>query len=90
MTIKNKFATDAQSQRLRLIKALKDAGGKGVTSYYAIQELGIYYPPARINELRKKGYRIITEWENIETDDTKPRRVARYVLMSSFRKGVAA
>lgn len=85
MTNNDKFSNSASAQRSRLLAELEKAKGKGVTSFFANQELGIYHPPARIRELRLMGYQISTLWETIETERSRPRRVARYVLMSSKR-----
>lgn len=78
----DKLSTSAGSQRLRLLSALRESAGKGVTSHFANIELGIYHPPARIKELRCSGYRIETLWEKIETERCKARKVARYVLLA--------
>ncbi|WP_052480849.1 helix-turn-helix domain-containing protein [Gilvimarinus agarilyticus] len=82
MTDQTKLPNSAHAQRTRLLAALEGAQGRGVTSYAANQELGIYHPPARIKELRDTGHNIVRLWETIETDISRPRRVARYVLIS--------
>ncbi|UTF60276.1 helix-turn-helix domain-containing protein [Gilvimarinus sp. DA14] len=82
MTNPEKLSNSTHAQRTRLLAALESAQGYGITSYAANQELGIYHPPARIKELRQTGHNIATLWETIETDISRPRRVARYVLIS--------
>lgn len=77
-----KLPTDASAQRNRLLTELIQAAGAGVTSYRANTELGIYHPPARVKELRQLGHKIVTQWDTVETDLSKPRRVARYVLVA--------
>ena len=85
MTDKTYLSNTCEAQRKRLLEALKEAEGLGVTSYYANRELDIYHPPARIKELRQMGWRIETLWETVETDLGK-HRVGRYVLVSKRRE----
>ena len=78
---KPNYSTDTNTQNKRLLNALDEAKGKGLTSYQVREELDIYCPTARISELRNKGYDIQTIWETIDTGKAK-HRVARWVLMS--------
>lgn len=80
------FSADTNTQNKRLLDALTNVKGKGVTSYQVREELDIYCPTARISDLRKAGYVINTIWETIDTGKGK-HRIARWVLMS---KEVAA
>ena len=80
------YSTDTNTQNKRLLEALSEAKGNGLTSYQVREDLDIYCPTARISELRKRGYIIHTIWENIDTGKAN-HRVGRWVLMG---KEVAA
>jgi hypothetical protein len=67
------------TQRSRLLAALTQFP---ITTYEASRGLDIYYPPARIKELRNDGYEIDTLWRIIETEHGAKHRVGLYVLRS--------
>ena len=48
----NKNNTRAAAQRQRLLKALREAGSKGINTFQARHELNIMMPASRIHELR--------------------------------------
>ncbi len=58
--------TDCATQRERLLQAFCRCGT--VSTYEARRFLDIYYPPARINELRKFGEPITTHRQWVETE----------------------
>lgn len=68
----------AQNQRLKLLDWLLEK--TSITSKQAQTHLDIYYPPARIKELRQAGYQIITLWDNWTSEYGIKQRIARYVL----------
>ena len=82
------FSTDTSTQNKRLLDALIDAGGKGLTSYQVREELDIYCPTARITDCRKQGHDIVTIRETIDTGKAK-HRVARWVLIEQANKAAA-
>lgn len=78
--------TDCATQRTRLIEALR--GGLAVSTYEARRDLDIYYPPARIKELRDDGHTIKTHWQTVTTEAGDDHRVGLYVLESGVRHEV--
>lgn len=72
--------TDGDTQRAVLLEALQTLAS--VSTYEARRDLDIYYPPARIKELRDDGYRILTHWQVVTTDAGIDHRVGLYVLES--------
>lgn len=72
--------TDSQTQRTRMLEALKR--GFAVNTHEARRFLDVYYPPARIKELRDLGERIATHWQHVTTEAGDLHRVGLYVLES--------
>jgi hypothetical protein len=73
--------TSAHAQRQRLLAYLIEFGS--VTTVYARDVLGIMSPAPRVQELRQRGYNIITE--RIKANDhlgVSHYGVARYVLIT--------
>ena len=68
----------AFNQRLKSLDYLLEHGS--ITSSEAREKLDIYYPPARIFELRQAGYLINTIWDNWTSEHGIKHRIARYVL----------
>ena len=68
----------AFNQRLKSLDYLLEHGS--ITSSEAREKLDIYYPPARIFELRQAGYLINTVWDNWTSEHGIKHRIARYVL----------
>jgi hypothetical protein len=66
------------NQRLKLLDYLLEHGS--ITTQKARALLDIYYPPARIKELRQAGYLIVTVWEVWISEYGIKHRIARYVL----------
>ena len=78
-TIKLNFNDNsAFNQRLKSLDYLLEHGS--ITSFEAREKLDIYYPPARIFELRQAGYLINTVWDNWTSEHGIKHRIARYVL----------
>jgi hypothetical protein len=73
------------AQRVLLLQELR----KGpVTTYQARQELDIYYPPARVHELRwGEGHNIATKWEIVATAEGNKHRVGVYALLPGKWEG---
>ena len=77
--IKAEFkGTDCGTQRTRILAALKR--GFAVNTHEARRFLDIYYPPARIKELRDLGEHIATHWQHVTTEAGDLHRVGLYVL----------
>lgn len=53
-----------------------------VTTYEAMRYLDVYHCPARVLQLRKRGYAISRHWEVVVTESGDLHRVGRYVLDS--------
>lgn len=68
----------AFNQRLKLLDYLLERGS--ITSSEAREKLDVYYPPARIFELRQAGYLIVTIWDNWTSDYGIKHRIGKYVL----------
>lgn len=76
---KSKFTDNsAFNQRLKLLDWLFERNS--ITSNEARERLDVYYPPARIFELRQAGYLIVTIWDNWTSEYGIKHRIARYVL----------
>lgn len=68
----------AFNQRLKMLDYLFERGS--ITSNEARERLDVYYPPARIFELRQAGYLIATIWDSWTSEHGIKHRIARYVL----------
>lgn len=66
------------AQRQRLAAALLALGR--VPSVYAREELNCYHPNARVMELRRQGWDIVTEWEHHIDAFGRKHRVGVWVL----------
>lgn len=51
------------------------------TTFEAMRQLDIYYAPARLMQLRKRGHDIATVWEQVITEAGVKHRVGKYVLI---------
>lgn len=69
----------AESQRKRLLVFLEKH--RSCTTEFARNVLRIYAPAARVCELRKLGYRIVTRMERHYAADGITHNMARYTLM---------
>jgi hypothetical protein len=78
---------DGATQRARLLEALKRV--HAVSTYEARRYLDIYYPPARIKELRDEGYEIRTLWIVITTEAGDDHRIGLYLLVSEVAHELA-
>lgn len=94
-TITGEFnGTGNKTQCARLLEALARFP---ITTFEAMRYLDVYYPPARIMDLRKLGHDITTHWQTVETESGESHRVGLYVLQGATyggiegdREGVAA
>ena len=78
-TTKPKFTDNsAHNQRLKILDWLFERGS--ITTAEAREKLDVYYPPARIFELRQAGYLIVTIWDSWTSEYGIKHRIARYVL----------
>ncbi len=76
--INKQFTGDnAKQQCARLLQALKMFS---INTYEASRGLGVYHPPARILQLRKKGYSIDTVWQTIVAENGDTHHVGCYLL----------
>jgi len=75
----NSKDNSAHNQRLKILDYLLEHGS--ITTQKARELLDIYYPPARINELRQAGYVINMLWVTWESDLGVKHRIGRYVLV---------
>ncbi len=66
------------NQRLKLLDWLLEK--VSITTKQAQINLDIYYPPARIKELRQAGYLINTVWDSWTSEHGIKHRIGRYVL----------
>lgn len=74
---KSHAGADNKSQCERLREALSRYP---LTTFEAMRYLDIYYPPARVFELRKEDENIITSWVIVETEQGQTHRVGLYSL----------
>lgn len=78
--INKQFTGDnAKQQCARLLQALNKFS---VNTFEASRGLGVYHPPARILQLRKQGYDIVTVRQTIEAENGDKHRVGCYLLRS--------
>jgi Helix-turn-helix domain len=79
--------TDGESQILRFLIASRIAPR---TTVELSREFDILHPPARVLQLRKRGYEIDTVWVRVETEPGVFHRVGKYVLRKEpTRRGTA-
>lgn len=57
----NRYDNSSSTQRAMILRYFSGENN-GLTVGYARNNLGIMYLPARIMELRKRGYHIVTNW----------------------------
>ena len=68
-----------RSQAMRLLEALRRFS---VTTFEAMRYLDVYYCPARVLQLRRLGFNIVTHWQTVITEAGEKHRVGLYVLES--------
>jgi len=66
------------AQCARVLNRLRDGPS---TTYELSRKHDIYYPPARLMQLRKRGHEIVTVWEQVITEAGVKHRVGKYVLI---------
>ena len=69
--------TAGKAQADRLLEALRRFA---VTTFEAMRYLDVYHCPARVLQLRKRGYKIVTHWQTVITESGEKHRVGLYVL----------
>jgi hypothetical protein len=82
--------TSTPVQRTRILSALKDRGSEGITTICGRESVNVMHIAARVMELRRQGWNISTVWDVTENAQGHLHRNARYVLISTRRKKVAA
>ena len=82
----NDTRTDTEAQLSRVLTALRCGP---TTTVQLVREHDILHPPARILQLRKRGFDIVTVWVNAETLRGAVHRVGKYVLLSEPVWGTA-
>lgn len=79
----NSFA----AQTLLVRNALIAAGRKGVTTLELQETYGVVHPPARILNLRQRGFSILTRMEKTKDSAGRTHRVGRYFLIGRTKHG---
>jgi hypothetical protein len=79
--------TASRSQAARLLEALSRYS---ITTFEAMRYLDVYHCPARILQLRKQGYKIVTHWQTVITEAGERHRVGLYALESGARQEATA
>ena len=82
-TCPNYTDTSRKEQQERI----KAAGGSGITTIQARDELNVMHPAGRIRELRESGNHIETIWTTSTNAQGHNHRNARYVLISQSSGG---
>lgn len=77
-------STDKQAQKVFVYQCLKTRPH----STQELRNLGIYYPPARVNELRGDGLNIATTWRQEMDTAGITHRIGVYSLLSTPAKEV--
>ena len=76
--IRDEFSgTTGRRQADRLLAALRQFP---ITTFEAMRQLDVYHAPARVLQLRKAGYNIITLRQRVETEAGVAHNVGLYVL----------
>ncbi|MBK8969820.1 MAG: helix-turn-helix domain-containing protein [Hahellaceae bacterium] len=86
-TYPNYTDTSRKEQQERIKAALLAAGGSGITTIQARDELNVMHPAGRIRELRESGNHIETIWTTSTNAQGHNHRNARYVLISQANGG---
>ena len=76
---KNLKDLSTAAQRARVLHHLQNH--RALTTLQARHLLNVMHPAARVMELRKSGYKIITRWRWDADSEGRRHRVAEYVLM---------
>lgn len=76
--------TATHSQAARLLAALSRYA---ITTFEAMRYLDVYHCPARVLQLRKRGYKITTHWQTVITEAGVKHRVGLYVLEGGGEHG---
>ncbi len=77
--LRNQFkGTDTDTQKHRTLLGLRQFP---LTTFDLSRGLDVYYPPARIKELRDDGHKILTLWRHVTTEAAVTHRVGLYVLV---------
>jgi Helix-turn-helix domain len=77
---------DSKTQCKRLLEALARFS---INTFEAMRFLDVYHVPARILQLRKQGFLIITYWETVITESGEKHRVGRYELRQGGEREAA-
>lgn len=77
---------NSRAQRTRILAALQAAP---ISTFDARKKLDIPHPAARVMELRKTGYPIVTHWCDALSEAGLKHRVAQYVLLSERQLSLA-
>lgn len=73
-------STNNITQQMLIINYCKSH--RGITSLDAVRDLGIIRLASRINDLKSRGYSIITEWVEVPNRYGDLTRVKRYYVSS--------
>jgi len=76
-----KLSSNTGNQQQRILKYLQE--NRAMTTVQAREDLDIFHPGARIQELREQGHDIITNRRPVATDKGSHKAVAEYVLMET-------
>jgi Helix-turn-helix domain len=77
---------DSKTDCKRLLAALARFS---INTFEAMRFLDVYHVPARILQLRKQGFLIITYWETVITESGEKHRVGRYELRQGGEREAA-
>lgn len=78
---------DCPTQRMRILAAIERLGT--INTEEARRYLDIYYPPARVNELRAQGHPIKTVMISAETQAGVIHRIGQYLKEIGGQDGTA-
>lgn len=73
-------STDADTQKQRVLEGLRLFP---LTTFELMRYLDVYYPPARVRELRQDGHQIVTLRTPTDTEAGISHVVGLYVLMAN-------
>lgn len=71
-------STNNKTQQTRIVEYCKSH--RGITSLDAVRDLGIIRLASRINDLKRNGFKVESDWETVQNRYGEDTRVKRYYV----------
>lgn len=86
----HRYGNSLNAQRQRVLKALQEAGGEGLSTIQIRESLDCMMPAARVHELRHDhGYNIQLIWDRDKNAQGNEHTCGRYILFSGEWRATA-